>query len=92
MNALALWTPAIRWFPPALLSFLLVAIAIFLIQVLLLRWIFKVYTIVEYLSKIEQEISELNSQNKDIRTLLTSIDDGLNRTKKDAEALSKRIK
>lgn len=76
--------------------FIFLAIIIFLIQVLILRWIFRVDIIAQHLANIEQELSrhtlqinELNAKSKDIRVLLASIDGALNRTKKDAETMSK---
>lgn len=63
---------------------LLFLFLLFLFRVILLRWVFRIDTIIRRLTKIIQNLEELNNLNqtlKDIRILLNSIDKNINESK-----------
>ena len=65
-----------------ILLFVLFVIIILLIIVAILRWAFRINTRVKSLADIQKKISDLNKTNNDIRILLSSIEQEINKNQK----------
>lgn len=70
-----------EFFGKAIFFTIVFSIALMTVFIIILRAVLSIGTRVDQLNEIKKQLTELNALNKDIRILLTSIDDSINNKK-----------